>query len=472
MQDASKVNDPVYEGQLRSDMEATTTLFNSTAESIKNAEINEVRNITGEGSNENGQVQVINDYLKRIGELNDQIKRNELVGNDVLELKDQRNLYIDKLSEYVPIRVTYYNTKDATSSDPVDDPVSKELNDNWPDDLKLELVVTKTSADNAVSTEYLTLVNGSNIGENRKNPQLNYGQVSTLDTKTGDHYNISTGTPSDLALVFEAAKNSADYADTKTRSITTDDVATKENRSTVRLGGKVQASLDMLATAESSQYNGSTYASYDYYMNRLDQLASTFAYNMNGFNYQGVTGDYNDANIPAYDQMKDTSTASYLLLVNDGSGGSNAQDGIGIKASNISISKNWVSGTTKIGTKANVKEENSATDNVLNMLQSMTTSYDYSAHGKSTYANGKRSYADEMNSISTHLANDKNLNARATDTNQTVLKSIAKSKDQISGVSLDEEATNMMTYVSAYSAAAKLMTALDNTLQTLLGIAG
>ena len=83
---------------------------------------------------------------------------------------------------------------------------------------------------------------------------------------------------------------------------------------------------------------------------------------------------------------------------------------------------------------------------------------------------GSKSYADDMNNISTYLANDSYNNENALTTNKTVLGSIATSRDQISGVSLDEEAANMMTYVSSYNAAARLMTTLDSTLETLLGI--
>jgi flagellar hook-associated protein 1 FlgK len=75
-----------------------------------------------------------------------------------------------------------------------------------------------------------------------------------------------------------------------------------------------------------------------------------------------------------------------------------------------------------------------------------------------------------MNSLSTRLANDQYNNKDALDTNKVVLDSITSSKDQLSGVSLDEEAANMMIYVSSYNAAAKIMTAFDETLETLLGI--
>ena len=77
-----------------------------------------------------------------------------------------------------------------------------------------------------------------------------------------------------------------------------------------------------------------------------------------------------------------------------------------------------------------------------------------------------------MNHVSTQLATDSSSNTTALKTNVTVLNSIQSSRDSISGVSMDEEATNMMTYVSAYNAASRLMTALDEVLNTLINNTG
>ena len=84
--------------------------------------------------------------------------------------------------------------------------------------------------------------------------------------------------------------------------------------------------------------------------------------------------------------------------------------------------------------------------------------------------NTKTSYADYMNNLSTTLATDSYSNNNSYTINKAVLDGINTSRDQISGVSLDEEAANMMTYQSSYNAAARLMTTLNNTLETLLSI--
>ena len=43
-------------------------------------------------------MQKINDILRQIGDLNVQIKRNQVAGHPSLELQDERNLLLDELS--------------------------------------------------------------------------------------------------------------------------------------------------------------------------------------------------------------------------------------------------------------------------------------------------------------------------------------------------------------------------------------
>ncbi len=78
MQDPSKVQDPVYEGELMSRVQAMTTLMNSAAESIHQAEKNEFHKIDGTNTSENGAVQKINSLVSDIGDLNNRIKKNQL----------------------------------------------------------------------------------------------------------------------------------------------------------------------------------------------------------------------------------------------------------------------------------------------------------------------------------------------------------------------------------------------------------
>lgn len=55
----------------------------------------------------NDQITEINECLTNIRNLNEEIRDNEIFGDNALELRDERNRQIDKLSEYLHISVTY-----------------------------------------------------------------------------------------------------------------------------------------------------------------------------------------------------------------------------------------------------------------------------------------------------------------------------------------------------------------------------
>lgn len=58
------------------------------------------------------------------------------------------------------------------------------------------------------------------------------------------------------------------------------------------------------------------------------------------------------------------------------------------------------------------------------------------------------------------------------DAQSTISTSVDASRESVSGVSIDEEMTNMLQYQHAYSAAAKVITTIDDTIQTLLNMVG
>ena len=127
-------------------------------------------------------------------------------------------------------------------------------------------------------------------------------------------------------------------------------------------------------------------------------------------------------------------------------------------AANIGISTDWINGNAHVGLLGD-----SPTDTVLNMLEAMS---------KAHAGLGNKSFASYMNNTSTILANDSRANQNILKTNVTVLNSIQDYKDSVSGISMDEEASNMMAYMSAYNAASRLMTAMDEALNTLINNTG
>ena len=422
-----KGNDSVYESELRSRMQSLTNLLNDAARQIEAAEKAELSKLDGTGTSEQGSVDKVNDILRQIGNLNHQIKQNQILGQQSLELLDERNSLLDELASYIPIEVTYF--KDAEHDGKMTAPVSGNIIDapkelyhydskgniigrkEWPDDLKVELVY-RDSTDPEGTTNRLTLINGTEgtLGSN-------YGRLTPVGSNPSD--------PTAVSIQFTPASSSGQTA--KSASAIGIQLAS----------GSIQASLDMLgkkgtgdpvAPGSSVQDN---VRGYQYYMKRLDELASHFAKIINEANAEGGQGE---------------------LLTN------RTDPAADITALTIGISKEWINGTVHLG-----KKDGSSKDTVLSMLNNMKK-----AHPEL----GNKSFADYMNNISTILANDSSSNINALKTNVTVLNSIQDSRDSMSGVSLDEEASNMMTYLSAYNAASRLMTALDEALNTLISGTG
>lgn len=426
MQDPAKVSDPIYESELRTKMQSVCNLFNQASRQITQAEQNEFQRLTGEGSSEQGDVQKINDILRQIGDLNVQIKRNQVAGHPSLELQDKRNLLLDELSGYIPVETRYYKDDAHSGNNAYDYDANGAVigKKDWPDDLE----VSMNYIDAKGKSQKLILVNGSDLGADGLTK--NYGQLSVLK---GDHQTAaSVSDPANISIKFEKAPSYKGNGQAATNDVYA------ELKGIRFEGGSLQASLDMLQkTGTGNVINGSTAVDdvrgYQYYSGKLDQLASTFAKSMNDINNGKKHTDKN-------------------LLSN-----STNDSTTGITAGNIGISKGWTSGTVHIST-----DGTNRTDTILDMIAAM----------KDTKKLNGKTFADYMNNLSTQLASDSSSNQTALKTGTTVLNSIQDSRDSLSGVSLDEEATNMMAYVSAYNAASRLMTALDEVLNTLISNTG
>lgn len=426
MQDPAKVSDPIYESELRTKMQSVCNLFNQASRQITQAEQNEFQRLTGEGSSEQGDVQKINDILRQIGDLNVQIKRNQVAGHPSLELQDKRNLLLDELSGYIPVETRYYKDDAHSGNNAYDHDANGAVigKKDWPDDLE----VSMNYIDAKGKSQKLILVNGSDLGADGLTK--NYGQLSVLK---GDHQTAaSVSDPANISIKFEKAPSYKGNGQAATNNVYA------ELKGIRFEGGSLQASVDMLQkTGTGNVINGSTAVDdvrgYQYYSGKLDQLASTFAKSMNDINNGKKHTDKN-------------------LLSN-----STNDSTTGITAGNIGISKGWTSGTVHIST-----DGTNRTDTILDMITAM----------KDTKKLNGKTFADYMNNLSTQLASDSSSNQTALKTGTTVLNSIQDSRDSLSGVSLDEEATNMMAYVSAYNAASRLMTALDEVLNTLISNTG
>ncbi len=89
-----------YDIQVRSSAEALAKQLNSYASKLEEVYNNAVTAYRQD-------LEEVNGILTSIRDLNAAIRKNEIHGDSALEMKDERNLLIDKLSEYMKIDVTY-----------------------------------------------------------------------------------------------------------------------------------------------------------------------------------------------------------------------------------------------------------------------------------------------------------------------------------------------------------------------------
>lgn len=448
MHDIPNVNDPIFEADVRTKMQALANLLNESDRQITEAEQLERQRLDGTNTTQRGAVDEVNDILMQIGNLNRQIKQNQILGQQSLELMDERNVLLDELSSYIPIEVTYYKDQmhdgvaegTQTPQDALAEMYHLDSNGNpiakkeWPDDLRVEM----TYYDDAGNLQRITLVEGTEGSGTQ-----NYGQF----TLTPDAANPDD--PTSFTLTIQGSAEN--LINNNAASLTLSKGAITANGIHQLTGGSIQSSLDMLwkdgVTAGLTDVRG-----YEYYRDELNKIAKSYADVMNAINNHNHPDGGNQD----------------LFVNRKGTGD--------ITAANIGINPDWISGNVRINTGSNQDNPNTP---ILNMMEAMTSTWPYKGSNLSFLTNAgidpdlkNNTFGDYMNHIATTLANDSYNNTIALKTNVTVLNGIQNSRDSMSGVSLNEEASNMMMFQSAYQAASRLMTALDQVLDTLINNTG
>lgn len=94
--DPTKTNDNL----VRNAASSLCEIINSYARELETLRVETEQKFTD-------QITEINECLTNIRNLNEEIRDNEIFGDNALELRDERNRQIDKLSEYLHISVTY-----------------------------------------------------------------------------------------------------------------------------------------------------------------------------------------------------------------------------------------------------------------------------------------------------------------------------------------------------------------------------
>lgn len=174
-----------------------------------------------------------------------------------------------------------------------------------------------------------------------------------------------------------------------------------------------------------------------------------------------------------------------VLFSNNG----DSNDPTNITAGNITIAKDWSTGDVRIlntkkpdtliedpdGGPDKILSHTTANDNILHMINLMSYDFDYlpneildnvNAGGTKKYFTG--SFQERLADMNSILSVETQTTVSLYNTYATNALSLENSRQSVSGVDLNDEATNMMVFQKAYAAACQLMTTLDSMLDKLI----
>ena len=496
----------------------------------------------------NDQVDTVNDILAGIQKLNVSIRNADIRGDEALELRDQRNLLLDELSQYVKIDVKYsmedvgaglqvekltvslatgdkdtlvdgeYATQLSLSSPrqnlnyPTPDTNNPYLDVNNAPTADLSQAAMDKNPNYGITLEPMKDLDGAQedptdvYGTNLGDTDLYGALQSTREmlTEKGEFATSTAGLEEALtddvskvnallATIADAATSTGDrnkaveelktyidvtVAETPTYTVTTADSVNLVN-------GNTAATLAIVQDATSGEYSitvggnklssnalssgtlgdtlGAANAPADleldsdasikrgipYYQLALDSLAREFAEQMNALNDTTCTGGG-----PLFSTSSNNNTTT------------------GITAANISVSKDWAEGKVSIQATADPDAPSGDTSRLaqfLNLFNREDISFD--PGDINTGATGSPyvgSFEDMLLRIQSTLAEDQKTTTSLL-TNYTVTQNeIYTDRDSVMGVDLNDEATSLMTYQKAYTAACRLMTVLEEALDSLI----
>lgn len=242
---------------------------------------------------------------------------------------------------------------------------------------------------------------------------------------------------------------------------------------TVKIGATLQESLTNLAgtlngslDVNGTSTNGSW--AYDETSGKLtwtsnDPLASGDTVSSDSIDFS-LTYNANPFNIKNYDLFK-TSDGSKIFT-----------------ASNIKVSDEWMNRNIQIIASQEKDAGSTANDNILKMINALSEERDFKYQYTYTDKNGASQtgsitfYSGNFSQCYSNLENtqgiDSSANTAILNNHISVLQQTADNRDSVSGVSLDEEGINLLQYQRSYTAAARLMTTLDEALDVLINNTG
>ena len=519
----------LYDIQVRASADTLTKQLNAYASRLQEVYKNNMASYQQDVSKVNG-------ILTNIRDLNATIRKNEIHGDNSLELRDERNVLIDQLSQYMKVDVTY-TTEDIGGGQWVEKLVIK-LGDANPDG-KAGGTDTTTLIDGVYgaqlsTTQLLTMNPKADLKQ--PNSQTNQWYLDANGKATEKEEDAAKYDDPNLGLTVSALtdRNGAVMKDKDGKESKAVDLADND------LYGALQSQRELLtrsgefSTQEDIDRdpNAASQRGIPYYQKSLDLLARQFAQTLNDAN-QGYVydekGNYVKGTMDADGKITRDNPSSFTFVNPQNNaethtlnrnntwdklpdwakkqmGGANSvedylkgnkgismgaplfsnrgdrNDTDGITAANISISAKWAEGPQIVRSfqlpSAMDKIPSTESSNIDHMIYLFEKKQDYKPGTIQDDAKGKDvtmftgSFQEMWSNIGSVLGNDMKVTSTLLDAYYASSVSLDTSRDSVSSVDFNDEAMNLMQYSKSYSAACRLMTTIDSVLDKLINGTG
>ena len=426
--------------------------------------IDDVSNLTF--TKTENSVDRINQIFKQIASLNKQIVDDYVASNETyidddgtyksnitygpLELKDRRNLLLDELAEYGNVEVT---------TNPLGDITVK-----FGDTVVVDRVYYDTNG-NKVTLD----ANGNVPAGVKATANYVFGKLSMFDPSST---NAAEKAPSNLKLYASEMFTAEEWVNICSDPAKLDSVLGPTGSNEIMMVGTDERNLTGKGLS-----SGSLKGLFDMYNGNGDFVASS-----------KYTGECKNgyAGIPYYKEVVNSLAKVVCEKFNeangyavDASGNGNGRRMFEITdpknpAFSFRVSDDWRKDTMMITRTPEQKDDEGKTgeeldnENLHRLLSVFQGEFKFDSipSGQTYTLSGYvRKYGEDIGE-QTQFEYD---SAKA---NTTILESVGAARDQVMGVSLDEEGINMMNFQKWYNAAARMMTTLDEALNVIINQMG
>jgi flagellar hook-associated protein FlgK len=399
-------------------------------------ELSELKNYVtgGAGDTSNGvNTGGINGIIENIQSLNTEIQSYELTGKSANDLRDQRNLALDKLSSYIDIDTTEQANGMVTVKLKNDDD-GKFIIDSGNNANEFQVgtnnvTVTDSSTGKTTNSSYTVLEWGDHLTASGVRTPL------VPDTTTSD-LNTTSGTVE------------------TDRTIAAADIANVQ-------GGIVKAYLNVINGDGSGKADDPTTGSCGniglaYMQTKLNDFAKSFMNLMNNAN-------------DSVNAAGTTTGATFITFLKSGTetSAASATDDV---ASTIQVSSAWSTDKELFINNYSGSDKSVYYNAYYAKLQD-TAAVD-AANGATGADATNTSLLTYASSFSTDLATAVGKISNNASQAGTTASNLSDQRDSISSVSSNDEAVNLIKYQQAYSASARIITAIDQMLDKLINGTG